>query len=354
MSTPLTPGNPDCIRAHTGSKLSRELSPFHCSVATLGAKSMQAQSLLTSQQIKEFISHERLPDRFREIIDAHYSPLATWLVQQRSPGETLFVGINGAQGTGKSTLAAFLKLALESGIDWRVAVLSIDDFYLSRAERERLGKSVHPLLETRGAPGTHDMTMLAACVGQLKNLDAAATLSLPRFDKALDNRADTDTWPVVSGPVDLIILEGWCVGSMPQSSDALMQAINLLEQNQDASGTWRRYVNEQLKGSYAALFAQLDKLIFLQAPNFDVVQQWRLEQEEKLAGSTAQSAARIMSGEQIAHFISHFERLTTANLTVLPELADVVLEFNKNHACMRSRYSTRLQPGRRCDRGPQV
>ena len=303
---------------------------------------MQAQSLLTNRHIKEFISRQRLPDKFGEIIDAHYSPLATWLVQQRCPGETLFVGINGAQGTGKSTLAACLKLALEAGIDWRVAVLSIDDFYLTRAERERLGKSVHPLMETRGVPGTHDMTMLADCVSQLKTLDAATSLSLPRFDKALDNRADTDTWPVVSGPVDLIILEGWCVGSRPQSSDVLMPPINFLEQNQDASGKWRRYVNEQLKGSYAALFAQLDELIFLQAPNFDAVQRWRLEQEEKLAGSTAHSAAHIMSSEQIVHFIRHFERLTRANLAALPEIADVVLELDDNHDCARSRYSTPL------------
>lgn len=307
---------------------------------------MQEESLLTSQQIKKFISHERLPDKFRGIIDAHYSPIATWLVQQRCPGETLFVGINGAQGTGKSTLAAYLKLALESGVDWRVAVLSIDDFYLTGAEREQLGKSVHPLIETRGVPGTHDMTMLADCVAQLKNLDAATTLSLPRFDKALDNRADTDTWPVVSGPVDLIILEGWCVGSMPQESDALMQPINLLEQNQDASGKWRRYVNEQLKGSYAALFAQLDKLIFLRAPNFGAVQRWRLEQEEELAEATAHGDARIMSGEQIALFIRYFERLTKANLAALPEFADVVLELDDNHDCARSRYSAPLGSNR--------
>ncbi len=308
---------------------------------------MREQILLTNQQIKEFISLHRLPDEFREIIDAHYSRLATWLIRQHCPGETLLVGINGAQGTGKSTLAAYLKLALESCSEWQVAVLSIDDFYLTKAERRRLADRVHPLMETRGVPGTHDMTLLASCVSQLGHLDAATTLSLPRFDKALDDRADPDSWLAVSGPIDLIILEGWCVGSMPQPSDALLEPINILEQDQDTSGEWRRYVNEQLKGSYANLFALLAVLIVLQAPNFDAVHRWRFEQEKKLAVAAAHDAVGIMSGEQIAHFIRFFERLTRSNLTALPKCADVVLELDDNHQCARSRYSTRLRSTRK-------
>ncbi|MCZ6716761.1 MAG: hypothetical protein O6946_06825 [Gammaproteobacteria bacterium] len=87
--------------------------------------------VLTNQQQKKFIAEHRLPDKFGDLIDAHYSPLAKWVMQRHEPGQTLFIGINGAQGTGKSTLAAFLRLALESNAGWRVAVLSIDDFYLT-------------------------------------------------------------------------------------------------------------------------------------------------------------------------------------------------------------------------------
>ena len=175
--------------------------------------------VLTNQQQKKFIAEHRLPDKFRDLIDGHYSPLAKWVIQQHRPRKTLFLGINGAQGTGKSTLAAFLQFALESNTGWCVAVLSIDDFYLTKAERKALGKRIHPLLATRGVPGTHDMQMLAACIERLRNLNAETILSLPRFDKARDDRASPDSWPVISGPVDLIILEGWCIGSKPQQGD---------------------------------------------------------------------------------------------------------------------------------------
>ena len=302
---------------------------------------MQQRRMLTNQQQKKFIAEHRLPDKFGDLIDEHYSPLAKWVVQQHEPDQTLFVGINGAQGTGKSTLAAFLQFALESNAGWRVAVLSIDDFYLTKEEREELGKRIHPLLATRGVPGTHDMPMLAACVEKLRNLDAETSLSLPRFDKARDDRTNTDTWPVIVGQVDLIILEGWCVGSKPQPDDRLVQPVNSLERDEDPSGEWRRYVNEQLKGSYADLFAQLDTLIFLRAPDMGAVHRWRLEQEEKLSAATPADSGSVMDSEQVARFVRFFERLTKENLVSLPEIADVVLELDYNHDCRRSYYLNR-------------
>ena len=73
--------------------------------------------------------------------------------------QTHIIGINGAQGAGKTTFSKLLKVVLEQKFGMKVVQLSIDDFYLSRAEREELAKSVHPLLITRGVPGTHDVRM---------------------------------------------------------------------------------------------------------------------------------------------------------------------------------------------------
>jgi D-glycerate 3-kinase len=300
---------------------------------------MRTLTPLSHRQISEFIAQHRLPDRFRNLIASHYAPLASWLMNKHRSNEILFVGINGAQGTGKSTLADYLRLALESGAGWRVAVLSIDDFYLTKAQRQQLAERIHPLLETRGVPGTHDMKMLASSIEQLRNLGAADTLALPRFDKATDDRAGSCNWPAVTGPVDLIVLEGWCVGTKSQQDDSLTHAVNVLEEAQDASGAWRRYVNEQLKGDYAELFAQLDALIFLKAPGFDAICRWRVEQEEKLAEATSGSTAGVMSAGQISLFIQHYERLTRSNLETLPLVADVVLEFDEHHDCVRSSYS---------------
>ena len=300
---------------------------------------MRIQPLLNDRQISAFIAKHRLPDAFRDLIAGHYLPLASWLKNTHRPGEVLFVGVNGAQGTGKSTLADFLRLALESGAGWRVAVLSIDDFYLTKAERQRLAEQIHPLLATRGVPGTHDMRTLASTIEQLRTLALTESLAIPRFDKAIDDRTDSDSWPILSGPIDLILLEGWCVGTTNQQDCELTQPLNSLEEQQDASGTWRHYVNTQLRQAYAELFAQLDALIFLQAPGFDAIHRWRVEQEEKLAESLSGSAVGVMSAEQILVFIQHYERLTRWNLETLPSNAEVVLELNENHGCVRSRYS---------------
>ena len=206
------------------------------------------QHLLTNSQIAQFVSRHRLPDAFHRLIDKCYLQLAAWISERHRPGETLIVGISGAQGAGKSTLADFLQLALETGAGLRVAVLSLDDFYLTKAERKQLGAAVHPLLETRGVPGTHDLQMLSTCLERLSALAPGQTLRLPRFDKAEDDRADTADWAAVSGPVDVIVLEGWCLGSEAQDEEALVQPVNSLEREADSSAAWRRFVKTSLPG----------------------------------------------------------------------------------------------------------
>jgi len=303
---------------------------------------MSGHSPLSSQQLDSFISQHRLPGKYRTLIDDYFLPLAAWLTVKRGASGTLLVGVSGAQGTGKSTLAEFLRLAIEVISGWRVVVLSLDDFYLTKKDRVRLSKRVHPLLETRGVPGTHDLSLLSTCIEDLKRLNAEQEMQIPRFDKSIDDRLDSGDWPVISGPVDVIILEGWCVGSAAQSGDTLSTAINSLEEEQDPSVEWRQFVNAQLAGEYATLFKKLDALVFLRAPNFDAVNRWRFEQEENLAAATGVSAAGVMNKSQITRFIQHFERISTENLATLPDIADVVLDLDENHDCIRIRYAESL------------
>lgn len=291
--------------------------------------------MLSTQQTEEFIARHRLPPGFVQLIDRHYEPLARWLLPQAKGA--LILGINGAQGTGKSTLAEYLQISLGNA-GRRPAVLSIDDFYLTAREREQLAERVHPLLRTRGVPGTHDTALLAETLDRLAALRPGDAVRLPRFDKAADDRADRRDWPALKGPVDLIVLEGWCVGSHPLPDDELAEPINDLERDRDADGRWRRYVNDKLAGPYAALFDRLARLVFLEAPGFDAVRRWRLEQERKLAARAAPGAPGIMSADEIADFIRHYERLTRANLRTLPQVADVVLELADDHDCVRTRF----------------
>jgi len=293
---------------------------------------------LTAEQVGCFIEEQQLPYGFRAIIDHHYLPLSRWLVAKQPSAGTFLLAINGAQGSGKTTLAAFLKLALEQEYKQNVAVLSIDDFYLTKSQRARLAREVHPLLATRGVPGTHDVPMLEDCLCRIRQLGKGESLALPRFDKANDDRHPADSWPLVRGPADLLILEGWCVGSVPQADKDLLKPVNALEARQDPTGVWRRYVNDQLQGPYARLNTLYDALVFLQVPDFDTVFRWRAEQEEKLATTAGTAANSLMSRGRIRHFMQYFERLTRANLDCLPGLADVICKLDTNHDCIESCY----------------
>ena len=262
-----------------------------------------------------------------------YIPLAAILEaktkQQPAP---LFIGINGAQGSGKSTLCTLLKTILQEGFRLRTEILSIDDLYCTREERHTLGESIHPLLATRGVPGTHDIKLGMSLFDQLSNQDDRPQVAIPVFDKAIDDRCPSEKWHKATTPCDLVLFEGWCVGAMPQEQSSLTKPINDLESSEDESGLWRQYVNQRLATDYAELFARLDLLIMLQIPGMEFVFEWRNLQERKLAAQReGTGATRIMSPEELKRFIMHYERLTRHMLKEMPERADIALRLNRKH-----------------------
>ena len=285
----------------------------------------------------EFVADNGLPEAYNEAIDNYFLPLAKWLGKRRVGKRTLVLGINGAQGTGKSTLGEFLGLACRMLHDWNPVVMSIDDFYLTRAEREALAENRHPLLQTRGVPGTHDTTLLRDTLEAITGLGAGEVTTYPRFDKSMDDRA-APPWPSVSGPVDLLILEGWCVGTSPESTAALAEPVNSLERERDPDAAWRRWVNERLRVDYAKLWSRLDALVFLRAPGFDAIHAWRLKQEHKLALRVGSDAEGVMSDAEVRDFISYYERLTRHNLATLGDTADVIFDLDENHAVAYESY----------------
>lgn len=294
--------------------------------------------MVTPDRFDRFIAEHRLPDVFRKTAAEFYEPLAAWLRRRLEVGRPFLLGINGAQGTGKSTLADYLALSLGESGERTVATLSIDDFYLTKAERRQLSQTVHPLLAVRGVPGTHDVPMLRECVTRLRRLGPGERCRLPRFDKARDDRADERTWPEVAGPIDLVILEGWCVGSVAAPDSDLELPVNALERTRDPDGLWRRYVNQRLASDYAQIFAGLDALVFLRAPDFDAIVRWRIEQERKLAAAAGTQAPGLMNDKQIGEFIQYFERITRRNLEVVRSNADIVIELDGYHHCVASHY----------------
>jgi D-glycerate 3-kinase len=234
----------------------------------------------------------------------------------------LVLGLCGAQGSGKTTIARALAERMR-GRGVTIAILSIDDLYLTHAERQELARRVHPLFATRGPPGTHDVGLGLEVFARF---DAGEPVALPRFDKARDDRAPREEWPVVEGPLDLLIFEGWCVGARPEPEAALAQPINDLERREDADGTWRSYANEAL-ARYQPLFDRIDRLALLAAPGFDVVRAWRGQQEAELRADRPEGAA-VMDDAAIDRFIQHYERLTRHILAEMPARADLTLRLD--------------------------
>lgn len=261
------------------------------------------------------------------VIDTCVAPIARSVAQRVSAAAgAQVVGLSGAQGTGKSTLAALVRVLLTQGYGLRAVVLSLDDYYLPRAERRLLGEQVHPLLVTRGVPGTHDVSALRAALGRLRSAGEGEPVELLRFSKAHDDREQA--LHCVVGAFDVVLFEGWCVGARPEPERALQVPVNALERDEDRDCRYRRYVNRQLAGPYRALWARLDMLVFLAAPDLDAVRAFRREQESKLRASTP-GASAVMSDAQLLRFIEHFERVTRTMLQDLPQIADVVVELDR-------------------------
>lgn len=285
------------------------------------------------QCVENFIAVELLPQSIKQTASEWFIPLLLRVTKQVHAHQNIasrpfLLGINGAQGSGKSTLSSLLVRLCADVFKLQAVSLSLDDFYLTKRQRIQLSESVHPLLATRGVPGTHDTALLQATLDKLNRLQPC---TLPVFDKATDDRAHTQHTKLITSPLDIIVLEGWCVGALPQDEKELVKPINTLEAEQDMDGRWRRFVNTELKDDYQQIFSQLDYLIMLKAPCFDQIYTWRCEQEHKMQQKNkAQGLVKGgMSDEQIATFVMHYQRITEHSLLHLVPLCNEVFELDQ-------------------------
>lgn len=240
---------------------------------------------------------------------------------------TIIIGISGGQGSGKSTITNILKLILKKKYSLTVSNFSIDDFYKTRKIRKKMSKNIHPLFMTRGVPGTHDIKLVINCLKSLKKR-SFKKISIPRFDKASDDRLIKKKWTTIKKKPDVVIFEGWCVSARPQSDKKLKNPINSLEKDFDKDLFWRRTVNLELKNNYKKAFKLIDKKIFLKVPNFSYVFKWRKLQERKLKFKS--SGKNIMSNTQVKKFIMFYERITKQMIKDLKH-NDIVISLDKNH-----------------------
>ena len=231
--------------------------------------------------------------------------------------------ISGSQGAGKSTLAKLFKLVIEKIYKKKVMLLSIDDYYLSKNQRLKLSKKIHPLMITRGVPGTHNITALKDHINHFKKQHFPITT--PTFNKFKD---DISHKRKVIKNAQLLLLEGWCCGSKPISNKYLFKNINNIENVFDKNKVWRKYYNSLLQNEYKDVFSLFDKQIYIQIPSFKYVLNWRYVQEKSNASKS--NNKEIMNKADLHKFIQHYEKLTKWMMKTMPNKADIILKVDEN------------------------
>jgi len=173
-------------------------------------------------------------------------------------GGRAILGIVGAPGSGKTTLAEQLLAALRArhGDEW-VAHVPMDGFHLADAQLRRLGS-----LARKGAPDTFDADGYAHLLGRVKeNVDE--WIYVPGFERDLEQPlaaalvvppaarliltegnyllVDTPSWRVARGRLD----EAWFVAADPAVRQARLLARHIrFGKAPDAARDWVRTVDE--------------------------------------------------------------------------------------------------------------
>lgn len=268
--------------------------------------------------------------------------LAGWIATHTlGRTEPYIFGVSGAQGSGKTTLCGKLSALLSRAEGWfdgaplNVLTLSIDDLYLTRAERLALAAREHPLCAIRGLPGTHDVALGLRLLDALATAAPADVTHVPRFDKAADDRVPPAQFDQVHGRPDVILFEGWCVAATP--GPAWAGPINTREARDDPDGRWARWSEAALADDYQELWARIHGLLFIEAPSFEAVVAGRWRQEQRLAERLAQAAmgasgdapsrpVGLMTEAEVRDYVALFERKTRQMLADLPARADWIAD----------------------------
>jgi D-glycerate 3-kinase len=291
--------------------------------------------------LKFISSQETKKDKFKnkdKMIKSFLIPVSFWISKRASKKKPLMIGLAGGQGSGKTTISSILTLILQKYFKLKVFKVSIDDFYKTRKDRKLLSKTKHPLLMTRGVPGTHDVDLMLKFFKKVKSR-GFKNLTVPKFNKAIDDRFKKSLWYKLKSKPDVVIFEGWCVGARAQKASQLKKPINSLEKIHDQDIKWRSYVNKQLKTKYKSLFKQLDGLIYLKAKNFNLLRNWRLKQERKLWVQTKNKKnLKIMSSGDVINFMQTYQRITQQMFKDAIKSSSIIMNLNSNHQIEKIKF----------------
>ena len=275
----------------------------------------EVETLCESLRIKD---KQRVADNLERL----WLPIALDIAAKRNKlNRTLIQGILGSQGTGKTTLCLILQHILNY-LNYSTATLSIDDLYLTYAQRQVLQQQ-DPRLVWRGPPGTHDLNLGIQVIERCLQGDSTTKILLPRFDKSAFNGAGDRTSPEAISKPDILLFEGWFIGVQP-----LKECTNFpLPIVTEADRQFAKDNNQRLQ-AYLPLWNKLDSLIVLYPEDYRLSQQWRKEAEQKMiaTGKTG------MSDQECDRFVEYFWKALHPELYIKPliQTADLVIEIKSD------------------------
>ena len=184
------------------------------------------------------------------------------------------IGISALPGTGKTTLGKWLE-AISLKLKFKIAVISIDDFYLPSNEM-KLRISSNPWNVSRGFPGCHSVKLMYE---KLSSWKKDGKLNIPVFDKSLRNGlGDRSHWR--SEEADLLILEGWFLGIEPLGIDINNESTNSSNFTlQELS--YRLKIQKNLN-EYLDVWSLIDNIWHLKPLKFEYMNMWKYGQEREM------------------------------------------------------------------------
>tara|TARA_B100000886_G_scaffold215721_1_gene149625 strand:- start:208 stop:1152 length:945 start_codon:yes stop_codon:yes gene_type:complete len=193
---------------------------------------------------------------------------------QNNFSDRKIIGISALPGTGKSTLGKWLE-AISLKLNFKIAVISIDDFYLPSNEMQ-LAIKKNPWNVSRGFPGSHSVKLMHE---KLLNWKITGKLNVPVFDKSLRNGlGDRSHWRF-DNP-DLLIIEGWFLGIEPCNNDLNYQNIKTVELSPHEC-SYRCNIQNNLN-KYLDVWSLIDIIWHLKPFKFEYMNVWKINQEKEM------------------------------------------------------------------------
>ena len=241
--------------------------------------------------------------------------------------ERKIIGLSALPGTGKTTLGLLVE-ELSLQLNFKISVISLDDFYLTASEMKNVVLN-NPWNVSRGFPGTHSINLIEK---KLSDWKKTGILNVPVYDKSLrSGLGDRSKWKTETP--DLVILEGWFLGIKPYYENN--KSMNIVDSYLSKKEIEFRNKIQKSLLSYLKIWNLLDKVWHIKPESFEYMREWKCKQEEemfKIKGSSLKDQKLFDFLRMLSNCLPHksFD-LINSNVLVVIDKNRKLLSVSKNN-----------------------